>query len=40
MKDIEDELASVGIFYPQAVYKRVEDLLRIQFRKYAYLIEN
>ena len=40
MKDIEHELASIGAFYPQTVYRRVEDLLRMQFRKYTYLIEN
>lgn len=37
MKDIEHELASIGAFYPQTVYRRVEDLLRMQFRKYTYL---
>lgn len=38
VKDIQEELQKIGLDYPEQVYRRVEQLLRRQIRKYAYLV--
>lgn len=38
MKDIKKELEKVEQFYPREIRRRVEELIRIQMRKYQYLM--
>lgn len=39
IKDIQTEIQKAASVYPQEICNRVESLLRIQMRKYAYLLE-
>lgn len=39
IKDIKKELDQIRKFYPAEVSNRVEELMRIQIRKYGYLIK-
>lgn len=39
IKDIQAEIQKAASVYPQEICSRVESLLRIQMRKYAYLLE-
>ncbi len=38
-KDVQDELQKISKKYPKKVTERIEQFMRIQMRKYAYLIE-
>ena len=39
MQDVKNILQNAAEFYPEEVCRRVESLLRMQMRKYAYLLK-
>ena len=39
LKDIRKELDQIKEFYPEEVRNRVEELIRMQIRKYGYLVK-
>ena len=40
IKDVQNELEQLTPYYAPEIRKRIEQLLRIQIRKYAYLMDN
>ena len=40
IKDVQNELEQLALYYAPEIRQRIEQLLRIQIRKYAYLMDN